>query len=158
HDISRELARKLPAATVSALVTVHGADAVYAHAPDLTGVAERLVAHELARIIVDEAGAHFPRHWMRHAFANYALVAVLGETDPDALHRRGTPAEGVRALDNHPPRVTTFGSHLPPFSAALVQLAMTRAAYVAYADSEDAPLARWFASARKPVPDADHEL
>jgi hypothetical protein len=161
HDISRELARRLPAATVSALVTVHGADPVHVHAPDLGGVAERLVAHELARIIADEAGAHFPRHWMKHAFANYALVAVLGETDPDGLHRLGTLAEAVRALDEHTPHVATFGAHLTPFNAALVQLALTRAAYAAYAQSEDAPLARWFAIARTTsplTPDADHEL
>src|SRR5262249_44751641 len=158
HDISRELARKLPAATVSALVTVHGAEAVHAHAPHLTGAAGRLVAHELPRTIVDEARPNFPRPRMKPAFAKYALVAVRGETDPDGLNRLGTLAGAVRALGKHAPRVTTFGSHLSPFSAALVQRAMTRAAYVAYADSEDAPLARWFASARKPVPDADHEL
>jgi hypothetical protein len=158
HDISRELARKLPSAAVSALITVHGADAVYPHAPDLSGIAERLVAHELARVIADEAGAHFPRHWMKHAFANYALVAVLGETDPDGLHRLGTLAEAVRELTAHTPHVTAFGAQLTPFAAALAQLAMTRAAYAAYAEKEDAPLARWFALARRPMPDADHEL
>ena len=163
HDIGRELARRLPAAKVAALVSVHGADPVHAHAPDLGGVAERLVAHELARIAVDEAGAHFPRHWMKHAFANYALVAVLGETDPAGLHRLGTLAEAARELDSHRPHVVKFGAQLTPFEAALVQLALTRAAYAAYAEKEDAPLARWFSLARRhaktPItPDADREL
>jgi len=163
HDISREIARRLPAETVAALVKVHGTDPVHPHAPDLSGVAERLVAHELARITADEAGAHFPRHWMKHAFANYALVAVLGETDPAGLHRLGTLAEATRELETQRPHVVKFGAQLTPFEAVLVQLALTRAAYTAYAEKEDAPLARWFGVACRhkttPIaPDADREL
>jgi len=103
---------------------------------------------------------------MKHAFANYALVAVLGETDPSGLHRLGTLAEAARALAASTPDVSSLGAaqcDLSPFEAALVQLALTRAAYAAYADRKDAPLARWFAHARKknvvPIaPDADHEI
>ena len=39
-----------------------------------------------------------------------------------------------------------------PFEAVLVQLALTRAAYVAYARRARRPLARWFALARKTGP------
>ena len=37
-----------------------------------------------------------------------------------------------------------------PFQAVLAQLALTRAAYVAYADQRGAALARWFSLARRP--------
>jgi hypothetical protein len=166
HDIARELARRLPAESVRALVRVHGADRVHPNAPDLSRLAEALVAHDLARVVVEEAGARFPAAWMKHAFANYALVAVLGHTDPGGLHRLGTLAEAVRALESSTPDVTMLGSAhcaLSPFEAALVQLTLTRAAYAAYAEDEDEPLARWFAYAcRKNIapitPDADHEI
>jgi len=152
HDIARELAQRLPAASVRALLAVHGADRVHASAPDLGRVAEALVAHDLARVVLEEAGAQFPAAWMKHAFANYALVAVLGETDPSGLHRLGTLAEAARTLATSTPDVSSLGaaqSELSPFEAALVQLALTRAAYAAYADRKDAPLARWFAQARR---------
>jgi len=166
HEIAREFAQRLPAASVRTLLAVHGADRVHANAPDLTRVAESLVAHDLARVVLEEAGAGFPAAWMKHAFANYALVAVLGETDPSGLHRLGTLAEAARALAASTPDVSSLGAaqcDLSPFEAALVQLALTRAAYAAYADRKDAPLARWFAHARKknvvPIaPDADHEI
>jgi hypothetical protein len=162
HDISRELAHRLPAASLRTLVKVHGADRVHPAAPDLTAVSEALVAHELARVIVDQAGARFELPWMKDAFANYALVAVLGETDPASLHRLGTLAEATRALAALTPEFTALGSPhaaLTPFAAMLTQLALTRAAYVAYAEEQGAPLARWFARARaRRMPDADHEL
>ena len=165
HDIARELSRRLPAPAVRALIKVHGAHRLHADAPDLSSIAELLVAHDLARLIADRAGASFPAPWMRHAFANYALVAVLGETDPAGLHRLGTLAEAAAALAAQTPDVAALDAAegLAPFDAVLVQLALTRTAYVAYADRHDAPLARWFAYAcRKTAstitPDADREL
>lgn len=131
-------------------------------APDLAGVAEALIAHELAHLIADQAGASFPARWMAEAFANYALVAVLGGTDPLGLHRIATLAEAGSLLAGDTPTVAEFEAArhtLGPVASVLVQLAMTRHAFAAYADAQAEPLARWFAMAREPrEPDADHEL
>jgi hypothetical protein len=152
HDVSRELARTLPAATLRSVRQVHGAHPVHGDAPDLRELAEALMAHELARLIADQARAAFSLPWLKDAFANYALVAVLGETDSPALHRLGTLAEATRDLGSitpHPSKLAAR-SKPSPFDAVLVQLALTRAAYVAYADERGAALARWFNLARKP--------
>ncbi|MEO8754215.1 MAG: hypothetical protein ABI624_16210, partial [Casimicrobiaceae bacterium] len=47
HDVSRYFASHLPAADLRALVSVHGRDPVFPAGPDLSVVAETLVAHEL---------------------------------------------------------------------------------------------------------------
>jgi hypothetical protein len=166
HAISRFLALHLAAPTLRALVKVHGADREHPSAPDLTGVAEALLAHELAHLIADQAGACFPRRWLAEAFANFALIAVLGETEPSMLHRVGSLAEAARELAVLTHTVAEFEAAdgaLEPAHAVLTQLALTRAAFAAYADAHVAPLARWFAAAvsAKPQarePDADHEL
>ncbi len=166
HDVSRYLATCLPAGTLRSLMKVHGPDPVYPAGPDLSGVAEALIAHELAHIVADQAGAEFGRQWAAEAFANYALVAVLGETDSTALHRLGTLAEATKTLLDATPTVSEFEAAphgLPPAAAVLLHLELTRAAYAAYADAQAEPLARWFAQARSGgaiayAPDADHEL
>lgn len=151
-DVSRELARTLPAAALRSVRNVHGAHAVHGDAPDLRQFVEALMAHELARVIGDQARAAFGLPWLKDAFANYALVAVLGETDPAALHRLGTLAEATRVLAPITPHASTLAARgkPSPFEAVLVQLALTRAAYVAYAEERGAALARWFNLARKP--------
>ncbi|HTP98094.1 MAG TPA: hypothetical protein VMN56_02130 [Casimicrobiaceae bacterium] len=159
-DISRELASRLPAPSLRTLIKAHGAHRVHRDAPDLSAVAESLVAHELARVVADQARANFALPWMKDAFANYALIAVLGETDHAGLHRLGALAEATRPLGGITRDVTALGAcdaKLTPFEAVLVQLALTRAAYAAYADEQDAPLTRWFDLARRER-DADHEL
>ena len=108
HDIARELSRRLPAPAVRALIKVHGARSPACRRARPRRVAESLVAHDLARLIADRAGASFPAPWMRHAFANYALVAVLGETDPAGLHRLGTLAEAAAALAAQTPDVAAL--------------------------------------------------
>jgi hypothetical protein len=151
HEVSRELSLQLPAAAVRALAKVHGKNPLHPDAPDLSQLAEALIAHELARVLVDQARAKFAKPWMKDAFANYALVAVLGETDSDSLHRLGTLAEATRALASITPELSALGARdakLTPFAAVLAQLALTRAAYVAYADAQGAPLARWLSLAR----------
>lgn len=162
HAVSRYLAQHLPAPVVRSLVAVHGRDPVHPDAPDLAVVAEALVAHELAHLIADQAGAAFPQRWMAEAFANYALIAVLGETDPLGLHRIGTLAEAGSLLAGDTPSVAEFEAAqgaLDPVASVLAQLALTRAVFAAYADEQAEPLARWFALARAPrEPDADHEL
>ena len=151
-EVSRELARTLPAAALRSVCKVHGALAEHGDAPDLTGLAEALMAHELARVIADQARAAFPLPWLKDAFANYALVAVLGETDTAALHRLGTLAEATRTLASVTPHASKLAARPKPspFQAVLAQLALTRAAYVAYADERGAALARWFSLARRP--------
>ena len=174
HEVSRGFATHLPAAVLRDLVRVHGRDPVHPAGPDLAGVADTLIAHEVAHVIAAQAGALFPRRWLAEAFANYALVAVLAQTDPAGLHRVGTLAEAARTLDDaavgagalrSAPSARPIGSTdddeaADPFASVLVQLALTRGVYEAFADAHAAPLARWFEAARagRPAPDADHEL
>lgn len=161
RDNARNLARWLPAPALRSLVKAHGRDAAHANAPDLRSASEALIVHEIARVLARQAGAAFARPWLEHVFASYALVAVLGETEPAALHRIGSLAEATRTLAAATPPARALGGDLAPFAAMLVQLALMRAAYVAYAEERAAPLARWFALARAgnaQVPDADHEL
>ncbi|MCC7216823.1 MAG: hypothetical protein IT517_08640 [Burkholderiales bacterium] len=163
HDVSRCFAAHLPAAVLRDLVRVHGRDRVHAAGPDLSGVADTLIAHEIAHVIAEQAGAVFPRRWLAEAFANYALIAVLAETDPAGMHRVGTLAEAARALDDtavDPGALAAGGATADPFASVVAQLALSRGVYEAYADAQAAPLARWFALARAgtPAPDADHEL
>ena len=152
NDVSRELASHLPSTALRSVCNVHGAHPVHRDAPDLRALADALMAHELARVITDQARAAIALPWLKYAFANYALVAVLGETDPAALHRLGTLAEATRELASitaHPSKLAARPKP-SPFEAVLVQLALTRAAYVAYAQERGAALARWFDLARKP--------
>lgn len=154
-DVSAELARCLSASALRSVRDVHGAHFVHRNAPDLRELAETLMAHELARVIADQARATFALPWLKDAFANYALVAVLGETDPIGLHRVGTLAEATRELSAMTPHASKLGGRAKPspFEAVLVQLALTRGAYDAYADERGAPLARWFHLARKGGPE-----
>ena len=156
HDVSRELARTLSPAALRSVRQVHGAHPMHADAPDLGELVEALMAHELARVIADQARAAFSLPWLKDAFANYALVAVLGETDSNALHRLGTLAEATRELASITPHASRLVARPKPspFQAVLVQLALTRAAYVAYAEQQGAALARWFHLARKPGSDS----
>jgi hypothetical protein len=147
HDVSGYLAKHLPAAALRKLVGVHGRDSVNA-GPDLTAVADALIAHELAHLFATQAGVIFPKRWLAEAFANYALIAVLGETDPAGLHRLGTLAEAAHLLDHALPTLETFeepGDGMPVAISVLAQLALTRSAFAAYADAQTAPLAQWFA-------------
>ncbi len=148
HDVSAFLAAGLPAPVLRALISVHGRDTVHPDAPDLTGVADSLIAHELAHLVANQAGVEFPKRWLAETFANYALVAVLGETDPSGLHRLGTLAEAAQHLDHALPTLEAFESPEPGLEvgvSVLAQLALTRAAFAAYADAQTDPLARWFA-------------
>lgn len=166
HDVSRELDRRLPEGVARGLVRTLGPDPRHGSGADLSLVAESLVAHDLARFLADRRGARFAAPWLLHAFANYALVSVLGETEPAALHRLGALAQAAHELSAQTLPVTLLaspGRRLTPFDAVLVQLALTRAVYLAYAERGDAPLANWFeracaAAAGPVIPDADHEL
>ena len=109
------------------------------------------MAHELARVIADQAGATFALPWLKDAFANYALVAVLGETDPAGAASRGH-ARGSDARRSS--RSTPHASKLGAPAQALAVRGGARAARARRArrtsrmpSAGDAPLARWFAAA-----------
>jgi hypothetical protein len=166
HGVSRELAALLPAPKLRALVKVHGQDRTYPAGPDLAGVADALLAHELAHLFAAQAKLVFPRRWLAEAFANYALVAVLGETDTAALHLVGTLADATATLADATPTLTDYeraDGALDIVPSVLVQLALTRGVFAAYAVAQAEPLARWFAQSRIALPSpgtpvADAEL
>jgi len=91
---------------------------------------------------------------------------VLGETDPDGLHRLSALADAALLLADATPTLREFDAGcgtLDPVSSVLAHLALTRSVFLAYAAARAQPLARWFAIAcaagrRKSPPDADHEL
>ena len=99
HGVSRYLARNLPGHELARLVDVHGADPGDPRGPALDALAESLIAHEVAHVLVDQQRIVFPSRWLEEAFANYVLVAVLGTNDPAGLRLLGSLAEAARALD-----------------------------------------------------------
>jgi hypothetical protein len=166
--ISRWLARHLDARTLGTLLRVHGVDP-RTGGPALGEVAEGLIGHELAHLACAQHGVSFPRTWLGEAFANYAMVATLAETDPAGLRRLGSLAEAAATLQASTPSLAefeaAFGS-MPVIPSVLAQLVLTRGAYATYAQAQVAPLARLFrlfGAARNAVPvghapDADFEL
>ena len=169
--ISAWLAEELDRRTLRALVRVHGEDP-RTGGPLLDAVAESLVVHELAHLIGDQAEVRFPRRWLAEAFANYAMVAVLGETDPVGLRRLGSLAQAAETLDTRLPSLAQFEAEfgdLDAIASVLAQLTLTRGVYETYATAQAAPLARLFhlfragATAARTasggsLPDADFEL
>lgn len=150
--ISAWLAEHLDARTLAALVRVHGRD-LRTRGPALGEVADALIAHEVAHLIADQSGVRFPRRWLREAFANYAMVAVLGETDPAGLRRLGALADAAETLAHHMPRQDEFEAEagLDIMSSVLAQLALTRGAYDAYAAAQATPLLRLMRLFREPA-------
>ena len=144
HGFSRYLAVNLRSATLRALLKAHGRDDATG-GPDLRGFTETLVVRGLARLVADQAGAAFPRRWVADAFATYALVAGLGETDPSGLHLVGTLVEAVRELDNGLPTLEAFNddaSGISFASAVLGDLSLARTVYPVYASEQGEPLSR----------------
>src|SRR5205085_9024849 len=93
----------------------------------------------------DARGVRFPRRWLGEAFANYAMVAVLGETDPMGLRRLGALAQAAEALGDHTPSLAQFEAQfgrMEVMASVLAQLALTRGVYETYAAARAAPLAR----------------
>jgi hypothetical protein len=148
RSVSRHLSRHLTSRALARLIDVHGADAAVPGGPSLDRLAETLIAHELAHVMAEQAGVAFPRAWLREAFANYALVAVLGETDPAGLLLVGSLAEAAATLDDGMPTLAQFEARfgrMDVVQSVLAELAITRGAYAAYASAGTAPLARLFA-------------
>jgi len=162
HGVSRYLARNLPGHELARLVDVHGADPGDPRGPALDALAESLIAHEVAHVLVDQQRIVFPSRWLEEAFANYVLVAVLGTNDPAGLRLLGSLAEAARALDAGMPTLAEFergSSRTDVASSVLAELAITRAVYAAYATHDTVPLADLFEALRDSAdPDADWEL
>ena len=163
HDVSDHFARRLPAPALGALVGVHGVDAENRRGPALDALAESLIVHEVAHLHAAQTGLTFPTRWLEEAFANYVLVAVLGETDPDGLRRVGSLAEAALLLSEDLPALSTFErdfGEMDVVPSVLAELAITRGVYAAYALEGTVPLAR-LAEAFRPGTrprDADCEL
>ncbi|HEX6136975.1 MAG TPA: hypothetical protein VF059_04920 [Casimicrobiaceae bacterium] len=163
HAVSDYLARRLSPRACAELAGVHGVDATNGRGPALEALAERLIAHEIAHLAATQAGIEFPRRWLEEAFANLALVAVLGETDPAGLRLVGSLAEAAATLDDDMPSLAGFEAEFGQMDvvpSVLAELAITRGAYAAYAAGHTAPLARLFAALRdhRLARDADYEL
>ena len=164
HTVSAYFAARLDPAACARLCAVHGVDAVNGgRGPALEALAETLIAHDLAHRLARDAGIVFPRRWLAEAFANLALVVVLGETDPAGLHRVGSLAEAAVALEDDLPTLAEFEAEFGRMDVArsvLAELMITRAAYAAYAQHGTAALARFHTAFAAPrdARDADYEL
>lgn len=164
-DISAWFAEHLDKRALGLLTSVHGQD-LRTHGPALGVLAEALIAHELAHVFAESAGVRFPRRWLAEAFANYAMVAVLGETDPLGLRRLGSLAEAAEALPEHTPPLAQFEAEfgrMDVMASVLAQLALTRGVYQTYAAAQAAPLGRlfrMFATSAAPgmTTSGDHDL
>jgi len=161
-DVSDYVARRLSARELARLVAVHGVDAKNRRGPSLDALAEALVAHEVARLLVAQQRVVFPSRWLGQAFASYVLVAVLGNTDPSGLRLVGSLAEAARALDDELPTLAAFERGFGPMDAiskVLAELAVARSVYNVYARWDTAPLVALFNGMRASTdPDADWEL
>ena len=163
HIVSDYFARHLSPRACAELAEIHGVDATNARGPDLSALAETLIAHEIAHLIATQSGVEFPRRWLGETFANYALVAVLGESDPAGLRRVGSLAEAAATIGDALPTLAEFEAHfgnMDVVPSVMAELAITRSAYAAYAVYQTLPLARLFAAFRNRhiERDADHEL
>jgi hypothetical protein len=163
HAVSDFFAARLAPRACERLSEIHGIDPVTGRGPALAALAEALIAHEIAHLVAAQAGAQFPRRWIEEAFANYALVAVLGETDPAGLRLVGSLAEAAAKLDDALPTIAAFEAEfgrLDVVPSVLAELAITRGVYVAYAWGQTAPLARFLDAFRdvRVDRDADYEL
>jgi hypothetical protein len=143
-DVSAWLADHLDAETRAQLTRIHGEDP-RTRGPALGPLAEALIAHELGHLFAQAAQARFPTRWLAEAFANYAMVVVLGETDPIGLRRLGSLADAAATLASHTPSLAEFEARfgrMDVMPSVLAQLALTRGVYQAYAAAQGAPLAR----------------
>lgn len=161
QTVSAYLGRHLPSRQLTRLNAAHGIDPVNGRGPALAPFTELLVVHEVASVLAVQRGVRFDTRWLAEAFANYVLVATLGDREPAALRLVGSLAEAAAALDSHLPTLAAFErDDLDVVENVLAELAITRAVYAAYALQHTKPLARLFASFRpgQRQRDADYEL
>jgi hypothetical protein len=142
--VSAWLAEHLDAQALAQLTRIHGEDP-RTRGPALGPLAEALIAHEVGHLFAEAVGARFPTRWLAEAFANYAMVVALGETDPIGLRRLGSLADATASLESHLPSLAQFESsfgRMEVMPSVLAQLALTRGVYQTYAAAQGAPLAR----------------
>jgi hypothetical protein len=161
--VSDFFAARLAPRACERLSEIHGNDTAPGRGPSHAALAEALIAHEIAHLVAAQAGARFPRRCCEQALANYAHVAVLGETDPAGLRLVGSLAEAAATLDDALPTLAAFESEfgrMDVVRCVLAELAITRGVYVAYAWGQTTPLARFLAAFRggRVDRDADYEL
>jgi hypothetical protein len=151
----------LPARQLARLNAAHGVDPMNRRGPALAPFTELLVVHEVAHVLAEQHGIRFDTRWLAEAFANYVLVATLGDREPAALRLVGSLAEAGASLDGHLPALADFErERIDVVESVLAELAITRGVYAAYALHHTKPLARLFAAFRPGhrQRDADYEL
>ena len=163
HSVSDYFAHRLSPRARADLTAVHGVDPTNGRGPDLRALAETLIAHEIAHLCATQSRLAFPRRWLEETFANHALVAVLGETDPAGLRRVRALADAGATLADALPTLAEFEANfgsMDVIPSVLAELAITRSAYVAYSVYQAQPLVRLFAAFRNSrlSRDADYEL
>jgi hypothetical protein len=159
--VSGYLGRHLPSRQLARLTAAHGVDPVNGRGPALAPFTELLVVHEVAHVLATQRDIRFDTRWLADAFANYVLVATLGDREPAALRLVGSLAEAAATLDGHLPTLSEFErDQLDVVENVLAELAITRGVYAAYALQHTKPLARLFASfgPNRRQRDADYEL
>jgi len=163
RTVSTHLARHLAPRELAKLVGVHGVDGANRRGPALDAFAELLIVHDVAHLLATQMDLRFETRWLEEAFANYVLVAVLGDCEPSALRLVGSLADAATSLDAWLPTLREFeepAGKLDATATVLAELAITRSVYAAYALRHTAPLVKLFASFRpgsRPR-DADYEL
>jgi hypothetical protein len=163
HTVSSHLALHLPPRELATLVAVHGLDSVNRRGPALDAFAELLIVHDVAHMLATQMDLRFDTRWLEEAFANYVLVAVLGDCEPSALRLVGSLSDAAATLDAWLPTLAQFegcASELDFTATVLAELAITRTVYAAYALRHTAPLQKLFKAFRpasRPR-DADYEL
>ena len=114
HGVSRELAALLPATKLRALVKVHGQDRSYPAGPDLAGVADALLAHEVAHLFAAQANLVVPpplarprrsrtTRWWRCWAKPTRPRSIAWARSP--MPRRRWPMPRPRSRSTKPPRV-----------------------------------------------------
>jgi hypothetical protein len=159
---SATISRAAAGARLAALVRVHGVDAENRRGPALDALAESLIVHEVAHLHSAQAGLAFPTRWLEEAFANYVLVAVLGETDPEACAASARWPKRI-AAERRPARTIDIRARFRrngrrAFGAGRARI--TSGVYAAYAVEGTAPACatRQGFSPRSRPRDADYEL
>lgn len=161
QTVSEHFARDLAAADLATLVAVHGVDPRNRRGPALQRFAETLIIREVARALALQERLDFQTRWLAETFANYVLVAALGDREEGDLRLIGSMADAASTLEARMPTLATFEfGEVDVVETVLAELAIMRSVYAAYALHDTAPLQKLFDAfrgSRRPR-DADFEL
>jgi hypothetical protein len=161
QTVSEYFGRHLSARDLATLVAVHGVDPRSRRGPALQRFAETLIIREVARALTVQERLQFRTRWLADTFANYVLVAALGDREEGDLRLVGSMADAAATLEARMPTLATFEfGEVDVVETVLAELAITRSVYAAYALHDTAPLQKLFDAfrgSRRPR-DADFEL